>query len=111
MTPPRAAEPRPQARSARDGEAGLRGGDFLHAVLVHPEIPHNTGAIGRTCVALGCDLGLVRPLGFALSDEYVRRAGLDYWENTMPGPHARSLNLANAASIALYEAYRQIGGA
>ena len=147
----------------------------LHPVLVCPEIPHNTGAIGRTCVALGCDLALVRPLGFTLSDEYVRRAGLDYWqylplavydnwedflararpgrmhflstkggrslyETTflpgdtlvfgcesaglpapfyeryrdslvripMPGEHARSLNLANAASIALYEAYRQI---
>ncbi len=147
----------------------------LHAVLVRPEIPHNTGAIGRTCVALGCDLSLVRPLGFALSDEYVRRAGLDYWQYLplavyddwddflkraepcrmhflstkggrslydttfvpgdtlvfgsessglpepfyeryrsalvripMPGAHARSLNLANAASIALYEAYRQI---
>ena len=53
----------------------------LHAVLVRPEIPHNTGAIGRTCVALGCDLALVRPLGFALSDEYVRRAGLDYWRH------------------------------
>ena len=147
----------------------------LHAVLVRPEIPHNTGAIGRTCVALGCDLALVRPLGFALSDEYVRRAGLDYWQHLrlavydnwddylararpgrlvflstkggrslydatfepgdalvfgsessglpepfyeryrdslvripMPGPNARSLNLANAASIALYEAYRQL---
>ena len=147
----------------------------LHAVLVRPEIPHNTGAIGRTCVALGCDLALVRPLGFALSDEYVRRAGLDYWRHLrlavydnwddylararpgrmvflstkggrslydtafepgdalvfgsessglpepfyeryrdslvripMPGPHARSLNLANAASVALYEAYRQL---
>ena len=167
-----------QARSARDGGARTRGGDFLHAVLVRPEIPHNTGAIGRTCVALGCDLALVRPLGFALSDEYVRRAGLDYWQHLslavydnwddflararpgrmhflstkggrslyetafepgdtlvfgsesaglpepfyeryrdalvripMPGEHARSLNLANAASIALYEAYRQIGGA
>ena len=55
----------------------------LHAVLVRPEIPHNTGAIGRTCVALGCDLGLVRPLGFALSDEYVRRAGLDYWQHRL----------------------------
>lgn len=73
----RAAEPRHQARYARDGGADPRGRDFLHAVLVRPEIPHNTGAIWRTCVALGCDLALVRPLGFALSDEYVRRAGLD----------------------------------
>ena len=164
-----------------DGRAGFAHGDAraadLHAVLVRPEIPHNTGAIGRTCVALGCDLALVKPLGFALSDEYVRRAGLDYWQHLplsvydnwddfldrarpgrmhflstkggrsiydttfepgdtllfgnensglpgpfydryrdalvripMPGPHARSLNLANAASIALYEAFRQIRG-
>ena len=43
----RAAEPLHQARSAQDGEADPRGGDFLHAVLVRPEIPHTTGAIGR----------------------------------------------------------------
>ena len=172
-------------RQARAGVAVTRdlpapagtpaGATPLNAVLVRPEIPHNTGAIGRTCVALGCDLALVKPLGFALSDEYVRRAGLDYWQHLplavydnwddflararpgrmhfrstkggrslyetdfgpgdtlvfgsesaglpepfygryrdslvripMPGEHARSLNLANAASIALYEAYRQI---
>lgn len=151
------------------------GGAPLHVVLVRPEIPHNTGAVGRTCVALGCDLALVKPLGFALSDGYVRRAGLDYWSHLrlslydnwddflqraaprrmhmlstrggkslyeaeflpgdtlvfgressglpepfyeryadmlvripMPGEHARSLNLANAVSIAAYEAYRQV---
>lgn len=148
----------------------------LHVVLVHPEIPHNTGAIGRLCVGLDCALHLIRPLGFRLSAEAIRRAGLDYWphlnltvhdtwdaylaaarptrlffasthgERTlyacafqagdhlifgneghglptpfytryandlfripMPGPHARSINLANAAAIVLYEAYRQIG--
>lgn len=147
----------------------------LHIVLVKPEIPHNTGAIGRVCVGLGCSLHLIRPLGFHLSDQYLQRAGLDYWEHLrltvhgswddflasvqpprlfflstrgqaslydcafgpddalvfgsegsglpaelyaryqarlfkipMPGEHARSINLANAVSIAAYEAFRQL---
>jgi tRNA (cytidine/uridine-2'-O-)-methyltransferase len=50
-------------------------------VLVAPEIPGNTGTIGRTCVALDLDLCLVRPYGFELSDRTVRRAGLDYWKH------------------------------
>jgi tRNA (cytidine/uridine-2'-O-)-methyltransferase len=149
--------------------------NLFHIVLMKPEIPHNTGAIGRLCVGLGCPLHLIRPLGFHLSDEYVRRAGLDYWEFLdlsvhsnweeflaevkpcnihflstkgekslyqcsfqegdalifgseskglppemyrqhaeqlfripMPGEHGRSINLANAVSIAAYEAYRQL---
>lgn len=53
----------------------------LHIVLVKPEIPHNTGAVGRLCVGLDCALHLIRPLGFHLSDQYVQRAGLDYWEH------------------------------
>ncbi len=144
-------------------------------VLLQPEIPHNTGAIGRLCVGLGCPLHLVRPLGFHLSSAYIQRAALDYWEFLdltvhdsweqftecvqptamhflstqgkkslyqcrfqrgvalvfgnesrglpapmydthadalfripMPGPHARSINLANAVSIAAYEAFRQL---
>ena len=143
-------------------------------VLVCPEIPHNTGAIGRLCVGLGCRLHLIRPLGFRLDEKSIRRCGLDYWEHLdvqvhdsweaylsavrpgrllflsthgdkslydirfapgdtlvfgsesaglpkdfyeryrdslfripMPGEHARSINLANAVSIAAYEAYRQ----
>src|SRR4051812_26022319 len=51
----------------------------LHVVLVEPEIAANTGAIGRTCVAAGAMLWLVRPLGFHLDDRHRRRAGLDYW--------------------------------
>jgi len=51
----------------------------MHIVLVHPEIPHNTGAIGRLCVGLDAKLHLVRPLGFALTDRFIKRAGLDYW--------------------------------
>ena len=144
-------------------------------VLMRPEIPHNTGAIGRLCVGLGVPLHLIRPLGFHLDDKSVARAGLDYWpyldlhihdtweeflktENPkhlyflsthgekslydckfekgdflvfgnessglpkpfyetykndlfkipMPGEHARSINLANAVSIASYECYRQV---
>ena len=145
-------------------------------VLVRPEIPHNTGAIGRLCVGLGVPLHLVRPLGFRLDDKSIARAGLDYWPHLdvavhdtwddyleaarpgrvmllsthgekslydcgfkkgdalvfgnessglpemfygryrdslfripMPGEHARSINLANAVSIAAYECFRQIG--
>lgn len=50
-------------------------------VLVHPEIPHNTGAVGRTCVALDLELVLIRPYGFLLSDRQLKRAGLDYWQH------------------------------
>jgi tRNA (cytidine/uridine-2'-O-)-methyltransferase len=146
----------------------------INIVLVEPQIPHNTGAIGRLCVGLGAALHLIEPLGFDISDRAVRRAGLDYWEHLdvtihsdwdafleatnpatlcfastkgtrdlfecqlpagifivfgnetsglppdfygryaeqlfkipQPGEHARSINLANAASVAIYEAYRQ----
>jgi tRNA (cytidine/uridine-2'-O-)-methyltransferase len=147
----------------------------LHVVLYQPEIAANAGAIGRTCVAAGAMLWLVRPLGFHLDDRYLRRAALDYWDHLeykivdgldevaaalgrdrlwsfstravrvytdaryRPGdalvfgpesrglpaswleerpdravripirPEARSLNLANAAAIGLFEAVRQIG--
>lgn len=144
-------------------------------VLLRPEIPHNTGAIGRLCVGLGVPLHLIRPLGFHLDDKSVARAGLDYWpyldlhihdtweaflgaegpkrlfflsthgerslydcdfadgdflvfgnessglpkpfyetyreslfKIPMPGEHARSINLANAVSVAAYECYRQV---
>lgn len=147
----------------------------LHVVLFEPEIAANTGAIGRTCVAAGAKLWLVRPLGFHLEDRHLRRAGLDYWEHLdlcvvdglnkvaeslgrnrlwsfstkanllytevlfQPGdafvfgpesrglprswlkecpgrslripirPEARSLNLASAVAIALFEGIRQLG--
>ena len=48
-------------------------------VLVHPEIPPNTGNVARTCAATGTELHLVEPLGFEISDRQLRRAGLDYW--------------------------------
>lgn len=52
----------------------------FHIVLHAPEIPGNTGSIGRTCVALNLKLILIRPYGFELSEKAVRRAGLDYWK-------------------------------
>ncbi len=146
----------------------------FHIVLVAPEIPQNTGTIGRLCVCTGARLHLNKPLGYSLDEASVRRAGLDYWPHLdlcvhddweaflaaakpermlfastkggrslyefqfhpgdylvfgneghglpdafyerysnalyiipMPGVHARSHNLANAASIVLYEAMRQ----
>ncbi len=150
-------------------------GPLLHLVLFEPEIPQNTGNIGRTCVALGVKLWLVQPLGFQLDSRRLARAGLDYWEDLQwevvpnwddlqdrlpaetrmwyfskrgdrvytealfsredvlvfgsesrglpqsllaryadqvlkipqPGP-VRSLNVANAAAVAMYEAYRQL---
>ena len=54
---------------------------ILQIVLYQPEIPHNAGSVGRTCVAVGAKLWLVRPLGFQLEDRRLRRAGLDYWRH------------------------------
>lgn len=51
----------------------------LSIVLVQPEIPGNTGAVGRTCVALDAELVLIHPLGFHITDARVKRSGLDYW--------------------------------
>ena len=53
----------------------------LHVVLYQPEIPQNTGNVGRTCVAIGAKLWLVRPLGFRVDAKNLRRAGLDYWKH------------------------------
>lgn len=58
---------------------GPGAGPLFHVVLHRPEIPNNTGNIGRTCVALGCALHLIHPLGFSLDEKARRRAGLDYW--------------------------------
>lgn len=56
----------------------------LHVALVEPEIPWNTGNAGRTCLATGAQLHLIRPLGFSLDDRRTRRAGLDYWPHVKP---------------------------
>jgi tRNA (cytidine/uridine-2'-O-)-methyltransferase len=166
----------PSANQNPDGdESGSTNRARLHIVLVEPEIAGNTGAVGRSCVAVGATLWLIRPLGFLLDDRHIRRAGLDYWEHLdlrvvdhldevaaqvgrdrlwffstkaknrytnilyragdalvfgaesrgLPvrwltdrpdravripiRPEARSLNLANAVSVAAFEAVRQIG--
>ena len=147
----------------------------LNLVLVHPQIPPNTGNIARTCAATETKLHLVGPLGFDISDKALKRAGLDYWPYVdvqyyeseeifkekqfqqgrwigfskmgsinythfkfqtddwllfgseihglpesvrklchaqlfipMPGKHVRSLNLAAAAAVGIYEARRQV---
>lgn len=53
---------------------------MVKIVLVNPQIPPNTGNIARTCAATGTELHLVGPLGFEMTDRYLKRAGLDYWE-------------------------------
>lgn len=148
---------------------------LFRVVLVEPEIPQNTGNIGRTCVGLNCELHIIGPMSFEISDRTLKRAGLDYWQHlswfyydsyeawfnqvenkdrvfyfttkvkktyfdinyhpgdwfvfgketkglppeiikkypeqsvTIPQPgQVRSLNLATAVAIGLYEGYRQI---
>ena len=70
----------------------------LRVVLVHPQIPPNTGNIARTCAATDTELHLVAPLGFEISDRYLKRAGLDYW------PH---VNLHYHASFDAFQAMHQ----
>lgn len=53
----------------------------MNIVLLEPEMPANTGNIGRTCVATGTKLHLIEPLGFKLTDKYIKRSGLDYWND------------------------------
>jgi tRNA (cytidine/uridine-2'-O-)-methyltransferase len=73
-----------------------------HIVLVNPLIPPNTGNIARTCAASGTELHLVGPLGFELSDRYLKRAGLDYW------PHVRLTVHDSIADFLTFQA--TIGG-
>jgi tRNA (cytidine/uridine-2'-O-)-methyltransferase len=54
---------------------------MLHVVLVEPEIPPNTGNVGRLCLATGAHLHLIQPLGFSIDDRTLKRAGLDYWKD------------------------------
>lgn len=62
-------------------QAEMSSDPLLHVVLHQPDIPQNTGNIGRTCVAVGARLWLIRPLGFRLDERHLRRAGMDYWEH------------------------------
>ncbi len=60
----------------------------LHIVLYHPEIPPNTGNVGRLCLGLRLRLHVVHPIGFSMSEKQVRRAGLDYWKHVDLVEHA-----------------------
>ncbi|MCL2934349.1 MAG: tRNA (cytidine(34)-2'-O)-methyltransferase [Trichodesmium sp. MAG_R03] len=71
---------------------------MLYIVLVYPQIPQNTGNIARTCAATDTELHLVGPLGFEISDRYLKRAGLDYW------PYVK-LNYHN--DLAKFQIYHQ----
>lgn len=71
----------------RESCAGARADPLFHVVLHQPEIPNNTGNIGRTCVAVGASLHLVRPLGFSTEVRALRRAGLDYWPRLRVAEH------------------------
>jgi tRNA (cytidine/uridine-2'-O-)-methyltransferase len=59
----------------------------MHIALYQPEIPGNTGNIARLCAATNTRLHLIKPLGFSLSDRYLKRAGLDYWQHVMLSVH------------------------
>lgn len=61
---------------------------LFHVALIEPEIPQNTGNIGRTCVGTRSDLHLVGDLGFAITDKNLKRAGLDYWQHLQWKHHA-----------------------
>lgn len=95
---------------------------MFNVVLVEPEIPPNTGNIGRLCLATRSRLHLVQPLGFAIDDRQLQRAGLDYWkevdvqlwpsfaalQNSMP-PNARAFFLTTKTSCVYHEAKFQPG--
>ena len=68
----------------------------MEVVLVHPEIPHNTGCAARLTAATGVRLHLVEPLGFSLADRYLKRAGLDYWPQVDLTVHGSWERLAEA---------------
>ena len=65
---------------------------MMNIVLFNPEIPQNTGNIARTCAATGATLHLIEPLGFSLSDKYLKRAGLDYWNLMTYQPGLRRIS-------------------
>lgn len=68
----------------------------LHVVLVGPEIPNNTGSIGRVCLATNSTLHLIEPLGFQINDAQLRRAGLDYWEHVQVERHKNLLEFLDS---------------
>lgn len=71
----------------------ILGKENLNIVLFEPEIPQNTGNIGRTCVLTNCKLHLIKPLGFSLDEKQLKRAGLDYWPDL---------------DLSIYESYEEL---
>lgn len=67
--------------SAKNNSAESNAKPAFHVVLFQPEIPQNTGNIGRSCVALGAKLWMVRPIGFRLDSSQLKRSGMDYWQD------------------------------
>lgn len=67
--------------TATGSNAPKQSSPLMHVVLYQPEIPQNTGNIGRTCVALGAKLWMVRPIGFRLDSSQLKRSGMDYWKD------------------------------
>ena len=88
-------DPQP-ARGLPDEQKGFR---MINVVLFEPEIPQNTGNIARTCACTGARLHLVEPLGFRLTQKYLARAGMDYWDDVEIVRHActRDFLAAHAA--------------
>ena len=77
---------------------------MFNVVLVEPEIPPNTGNVGRLCLATRSTLHLVEPLGFSIDHRHLKRAGLDYWEevNLRTWPSLEALQAANSAARFFY---------
>ena len=71
----------------------------LRLVLVHPQIPPNTGNVARLCAVTGTPLHLVAPLGFALTEKKLRRAGLDYWNKVHAATHASFADLVREGGL------------
>jgi len=71
----------------------------LKLVLVHPQIPPNTGNVARLCAVTGTPLHLVAPLGFALTEKRLRRAGLDYWNKVHAATHASFEDLVREGGL------------
>jgi tRNA (cytidine/uridine-2'-O-)-methyltransferase len=79
--------PEPESANAVPQQHASKGVAF-HIVLLEPEIPNNTGNIGRTAAATGCRLHIVHPIGFSMDEKARRRAGLDYWHHVDCREHA-----------------------
>ena len=83
---------------------------MVHVVLVHPQIPQNTGNIARLCAGTNTELHLVGELGFSLEDRYLKRAGLDYWPHVRLHLHEtldEALANAGPRDVGLYSSHAQ----